>query len=69
MQDVQIDLLLHDLSLQDGNIPSGESFVRQFLIGQKFFKEEFGSYCSVVSAYISKIFILRIQEYRQKIPY
>lgn len=34
---------------QDGNIPSGESFVRQFLIGQKFFKEEFGAYCSVVS--------------------
>ena len=35
-------------ALQDGNIPSGEAFVRQFLIGQKFFKEEFGSYCSVV---------------------
>ena len=38
--------------LQDGNIPSGESFVRQFLIGQNFFKEEFGSYCSVVSMMI-----------------
>jgi len=31
----------------DGNIPSGESFVRQFLYGQKFFKKEFGSYCNV----------------------
>jgi alpha-mannosidase len=30
----------------DGNIPSGESFVRQFLLGQKFFKEEFGHYCN-----------------------
>eukprot|EP00731_Ephydatia_muelleri_P024288 Em0016g559a len=29
----------------DGNIPSGESFVRQFLVGQRFFKEEFGAYC------------------------
>ncbi|XP_035663488.1 alpha-mannosidase 2C1-like [Branchiostoma floridae] len=29
----------------DGNIPSGESFVRQFLFGQKFFKKEFGAYC------------------------
>lgn len=29
----------------DGNIPSGESFVRQFLLGQMFFKEQFGHYC------------------------
>ncbi|KAI8506798.1 Alpha-mannosidase 2C1 [Branchiostoma belcheri] len=29
----------------DGNIPSGESFVRQFLFGQKFFKKDFGAYC------------------------
>ncbi len=29
----------------DCNIPSGESLVRQFLIGQRFFKKEFGSYC------------------------
>ena len=34
----------------DGNLPSGESFVRQFYYGQKFFKEEFGE--------ISKIFWL-----------
>lgn len=26
----------------DCNIPSGESLVRQFLYGQKFFKEEYG---------------------------
>jgi alpha-mannosidase len=26
----------------DGNLPSGESFIRQFLYGQKFFQEEFG---------------------------
>eukprot|EP00057_Strongylocentrotus_purpuratus_P008830 XP_011663304.1 PREDICTED: alpha-mannosidase 2C1 [Strongylocentrotus purpuratus] len=30
----------------DGNLPSGESFVRQLLYGQRFFKEEFGSYCT-----------------------
>ncbi|KAA0724304.1 Alpha-mannosidase 2C1 [Triplophysa tibetana] len=29
----------------DGNLPSGESMVRQFLHGQNFFKEEFGQYC------------------------
>ncbi|XP_055352716.1 alpha-mannosidase 2C1-like [Paramacrobiotus metropolitanus] len=29
----------------DGNLPSGESFVRQFLYGQKFFQEEFGIKC------------------------
>ncbi|XP_071483559.1 alpha-mannosidase 2C1-like [Diadema antillarum] len=29
----------------DGNLPSGESFVRQLLYGQRFYKEEFGSYC------------------------
>lgn len=28
---------------QDGNLPSGESFVRQFLYGQQFFQEEFGA--------------------------
>lgn len=31
----------------DGNIPSGEAFVRQFLYGQRFFKKEFGSICDV----------------------
>ncbi|XP_065828703.1 alpha-mannosidase 2C1-like isoform X2 [Oscarella lobularis] len=30
----------------DGNLPSGESFIRQFLVGQRFFREEFGKYCS-----------------------
>uniref|UniRef100_A0A673CTM3 alpha-mannosidase n=1 Tax=Sphaeramia orbicularis TaxID=375764 RepID=A0A673CTM3_9TELE len=29
----------------DGNLPSGESMVRQFLEGQRFFYQEFGSYC------------------------
>lgn len=29
----------------DCNIPSGESLVRQFLYGQRFFKREFGQYC------------------------
>ncbi len=29
----------------DCNIPSGESLVRQFLIGQRFFRKEFGAYC------------------------
>eukprot|EP00111_Clytia_hemisphaerica_P022399 TCONS_00065842-protein len=31
----------------DGNVPSGESFIRQFMYGQKFFKEHFGFYCDV----------------------
>ena len=29
-----------------GNLPGGESVIRQFLLGQRFFKEEFGSYCT-----------------------
>ncbi|XP_075750100.1 alpha-mannosidase 2C1 isoform X1 [Rhipicephalus microplus] len=29
----------------DGNLPSGESFVRQFLYGQLFFEKEFGTRC------------------------
>lgn len=29
----------------DANIPSGESFVRQFLFGQRFFEKEFGFHC------------------------
>jgi len=29
----------------DGNIPSGESFIRQFLVGQNFFQTEFGQVC------------------------
>ena len=31
----------------DGNIPNGESMVRQFLYGQSFFKKHFGKYCEV----------------------
>jgi len=31
----------------DGNLPSAESFIRQFLMGQTFFKKEFGEYCNV----------------------
>nr|XP_015198938.1 PREDICTED: alpha-mannosidase 2C1 [Lepisosteus oculatus] len=30
----------------DGNLPSGESMVRQFLEGQRFFHQEFGRYCT-----------------------
>ncbi len=30
----------------DGNLPSGESFVRQFLFGQRFFQKEFGFTCT-----------------------
>ncbi|CAC5365589.1 MAN2C1 [Mytilus coruscus] len=30
----------------DGNLPSGESFARQFLYGQRFFQEEFGFKCT-----------------------
>ncbi|XP_037601449.1 alpha-mannosidase 2C1 isoform X3 [Cebus imitator] len=31
---------------QDGNLPSGEAMVRQFLQGQNFFLQEFGKMCS-----------------------
>ncbi|EAL63688.1 hypothetical protein DDB_G0287577 [Dictyostelium discoideum AX4] len=30
----------------DGNLPSGESFIRQFLYGQRFFEKEFGKKCT-----------------------
>ncbi|NWQ83013.1 MA2C1 mannosidase, partial [Columbina picui] len=30
----------------DGNLPSGESMVRQFLQGQRFFQQQFGRFCS-----------------------
>lgn len=33
---------------QDGNLPSGEAMVRQFLQGQNFFLQEFGKMCSQV---------------------
>lgn len=33
---------------QDGNLPSGESMVRQFLEGQRFFNQEFGIHCKEV---------------------
>lgn len=33
---------------QDGNLPSGESMVRQFLEGQRYFHQEFGIYCKEV---------------------
>uniref|UniRef100_A0A8C3PC16 Alpha-mannosidase 2C1 n=1 Tax=Chrysemys picta bellii TaxID=8478 RepID=A0A8C3PC16_CHRPI len=32
----------------DGNLPSGESMVRQFLQGQRFFQQQFGKLCSEV---------------------
>ena len=34
---------------KDGNMPSGESFIRQFLVGQNFFQTEFGNVCQEVS--------------------
>lgn len=37
------------IAYQDGNLPSGESMVRQFLQGQRFFNQEFGFYCREVS--------------------
>ncbi|KAK2163932.1 hypothetical protein LSH36_72g08048 [Paralvinella palmiformis] len=30
----------------DGNVPSGEGFARQFLVGQRFYEENFGSRCT-----------------------
>jgi alpha-mannosidase len=29
-----------------GNLPSGESVIRQFLLGQRFFQKEFGFQCT-----------------------
>lgn len=40
--------------LQDGNIPSGESFIRQFLVGQNFYQKEFGQVCQEVNLLKSK---------------
>lgn len=31
----------------DANIPSGESFCRQFLLGQNFFQSRFGKRCDI----------------------
>jgi len=31
----------------DGNMPSGESFCRQFLYGQRYFKSRFGKICDI----------------------
>eukprot|EP01135_Chromosphaera_perkinsii_P010443 Nk52_evm6s2133 gene=Nk52_evmTU6s2133 len=31
----------------DGNIPSGESFIRQFMMGQKYFEEKFQKRCDI----------------------
>ena len=41
--------VLFFIILKDGNIPSGESFIRQFLVGQKFFQQEFGQVCQEVN--------------------
>jgi len=40
--------------LQDGNIPSGESFIRQFVVGQNFYQEEFGQVCQEVNLFKSR---------------
>lgn len=45
------------LSTQDGNLPSGESMVRQFLQGQRFFQEQFGRICSEVLALFQHTFL------------
>lgn len=47
------DINIFFLSLfacKDGNLPSGESMVRQFLEGQRFFNQEFGIYCGEVES-------------------
>ena len=46
--------------VQDGNIPGGESFVRQFLFGQLFFKNEFGSFCQEVQFLFSRMLLKQI---------
>ncbi|XP_056655115.1 alpha-mannosidase 2C1 isoform X6 [Monodelphis domestica] len=43
---VKFGLHLEHLAQKDGNLPSGESMVRQFLQGQNFFLQEFGKMCS-----------------------
>ena len=49
----ELNLFIDFYDLQDGNLPNGESFIRQFLYGQKFFQAEFGRKCNVVSAILS----------------
>ena len=41
-------------SSQDGNIPSGESFIRQFVVGQNFYQKEFGQVCQEVNLFKNK---------------
>ena len=50
--------IVAELNLQDGNIPNGESFVRQFLLGQKFFEKEFGVRCQEVSTSIASCSVI-----------
>lgn len=42
------DMFFSLFACKDGNLPSGESMVRQFLEGQRFFHQEFGAYCKEV---------------------
>lgn len=54
------NLMLLILTYQDGNIPSGEAFVRQFLYGQRFFMKEFNKKClEVFSACMRKVVHIR----------
>lgn len=44
--------------LQDGNIPSGESFIRQFVVGQNFYQKEFGQVCQEVSLIKNSVIVV-----------
>uniref|UniRef100_A0A674K1J7 alpha-mannosidase n=1 Tax=Terrapene triunguis TaxID=2587831 RepID=A0A674K1J7_9SAUR len=45
-QEICTEFLRVAIVFQDGNLPSGESMVRQFLQGQRFFQQQFGKLCS-----------------------
>ena len=62
LKPAKIKLKLHRIfSLQDGNIPSGESFIRQFVVGQNFYRKEFGQVCQEVNLFKSRTWIFMIK--------
>lgn len=52
----------------DCNVPSGESFVRQFLYGQRYFEKHFGSRHDVFWYYDSKFRLPDTFGYSSQLP-
>ena len=43
----------------DGNLPSGESFVRQFLYGQRYFESRFGQRSNIFVSGLGVLFLVQ----------